>query len=114
MKETNLDLMRHLLGSIDLSDFQDEKEMSEEDRKNYVAAISNAFKWIEKDIKKGMYEQLLFTFSHSDDMDKITLGQGTVNGMSILLEKWTLINQEYEKLPSEEKPFDKHNPIGEF
>lgn len=119
MSETNIDLMRHLLGSVDLSDLDivdvaKPEEMSEIDRKEYVAAISSVFPRLEKDIKRAMMQQLLLTFSTADNMDKVALGQGTFNGMSLLLNFWRKAHQEHvgEGIPEEEG--DKNSPINEL
>lgn len=118
MSESNFDLMRNLLGSVDLSDLDitevsKKEEMSEGKRKEYCSAISTVFLILEKDIKRLMYKQLLLTFSTADNMDKIALGQGTFNGMSLLLEHWRIAHLEYIGKPQPEK-FDKHLPIGEI
>lgn len=120
-QEKALILLRNELGSIDLSDLdildieevQGEEEMSEADRKAYCSAISAVFPRLEKDIKRAMYQQLLLTFSTADNMDKITLGQGTFNGMSLLLRHWRIAHLEHSEKGKPKEEFDRHSPIGE-
>jgi hypothetical protein len=119
MSETNLDLMHHLLGSIDLSDLDivevaGEEEMNEGERKDYCATISAVFPRLEKDIKRAMYKQLLLTFSTADNMDKVALGQGTFNGMSLLLDKWRIAHVEHTSKIVPKEEMDKHNPVPEI
>ena len=75
-----LKLLRHSLGSIDLSDIEQE-EMSEAEAKEYNAAISAVFPRIEKDIKKFLYEQLLFMSNEAQTWDHVLFGRGTYNGL---------------------------------
>jgi hypothetical protein len=111
-KATSLDLMRQILGSITIQDIE-EKDLSETERKAYCAAIFAVYPRIEKDILRATNEQLRLTFETADNMDKVTLGQGTVNGMSILLELWKKAASEYEAKSGKED-FDENNPIAEL
>ena len=113
MKEEKLTLkmMRELLSIVDISDIE-EKELTEVERKDYCAAIFAVFPRLEKDIKRAAFQQLKLTFESADNMDKVALGQGTVNGMSVLLELWKKANIEYQAQPKED--FDKNNPLSEI
>jgi len=111
-KDKSLELLRHELGSIDLSDIKKE-ELNESERKEYCASISAVFPRIEKDIKKFLYEQLMFSANQAEDWDRVIFGRGTFNGMDILLNFWKIAHLEHSaKEPKEE--FDKSSPVGEL
>lgn len=104
-------LLRHQLGSIDLSDIEN-KEMTEAERKEYCAAISGIFPRLEKDIKKVMYEQVLKT-ADAPDWEKVNYGRGTMNGISLLYELWKEAYMEHlGRIPQGD--FDRSSPIGEI
>ena len=108
----SIEVIRHQLASIDLCDME-EKKMSESERKEYVAAISAVFPRLEKDIKRFLHEQLMFIANQAQDMNQISFGRGTFNGMDLLLSHWRKAHLEHTvKEPKEE--FDKHDPVGEI
>ncbi len=97
-EKLTLELMRHLLGSVDLSDIfsEDEKEESEAERRAYCAAIFAIWPRLEKDLKKMMYEQLIFSSNESEDWFQTILGRGTFNGLSLAFERWKVASAEHE------------------
>lgn len=109
---TDLAVMRHLLASIDLEDIEDEK-MSESERKEYNGAISAVFPRLEKDIKRFLHTQLMFVSNQATDMNQISFGRGTYNGMAILLEHWKKAHLEHTVVEPKED-FDKHEVVGEL
>lgn len=115
-KEQSIELLRHLLGSIDFSDVEDEeKEMSETERREYCSAIFAVWPRLEKDIKKFLHTQLMFSSNEADTWERVIFGRGTFNGLDLLLEHWRKAKTEYEALPKEDKKdFDKNNPISEI
>jgi len=112
MKDS-LKLMRHHLGSIDLSDMVDEKELNEQERRDYCAAIHAVFPRLEKDVKALLYQQLLFGAKESADWEQVIFGRGVMEGPAILLEKWKAAHLEHMNRSNEE-PFDKTNPLSEI
>ncbi len=111
-KELSLEAMRHLLASIDLSDVGDE-EMTPDERKEYNAAISAVFPRLEKDIKRFLHAQLMFVSNNAQDMNQISFGRGTFNGMDLLLNHWKKAHEEHTvKEPKED--MDKHSPVSEL
>lgn len=110
--DNSLEVIRHELASIDLSDIGDE-EMTENERKEYMAAISAVFPRLEKDIKRFLHAQLMFISNNAQDMNQISFGRGTFNGMDLLLNHWRKAHEEHTiKEPKEE--FDKSSPVGEL
>lgn len=73
----------------------DKKEQTEQERRDYCASVFAIFPRIEQDIKSTMYEQLVSTYTEADNWDKILKGQGIMEGMAVLLEKWSLANSEH-------------------
>lgn len=110
-KEPTIALQRNLLASIDLSDTED--ELSETDRRAYCAAIFAVFPRLEKDIKKLLNEQLLFSANQADTWEKVIFGRGTFNGMALLLEKWKEASAEHIA-NSKTEEFDKTNSLPEI
>lgn len=110
---SDLRLLRHHLGSIDLSDLE-EKEMSEGERKEYCAAISAVWPRLEKDIKKFLYRQLLFISNEAETWERVIFGRGTYNGIALLEEHWRQADAEHRGEVKEKSPkkFDEHAPIG--
>ena len=112
MKDETVKLMRHSLGSIDLSDVED-KDITEQERKDYCAAIHAVLPRLEKDLKRFMYQQALFTAKEAANWEQVAFGRGTLDGVAMLLEHWTAAHQEHIN-NSSNKDFDKHNPISEM
>jgi len=115
IKDNSLKLIRHLLGSIDLSDIeakQDRKDMSEADRKAYCAAIFAVWPRLEKDIKEFLYDQLMFSSNEAETWERVIFGRGSFNGMDLLFEHWKKAVSEHQ-VP-EEGEFNKNNPISEI
>lgn len=115
MSKESIELIRHGLGIIDLSDINDdEEEMPEQERREYCATIHAVFPRLEKDIKKFLAKQLLFVSNKSENWEQVLVGRGAFGGMDLLLEHWRIANQEHidRSLPTES--FDKHNPIGDI
>ena len=111
-KELSLEAMRHLLASIDLSDV--EEDMNENERKEYIAAISAVFPRLEKDIKRFLHLQLMFVSNNAQDMNQISFGRGTFNGMDLLLNHWKKAHFEHTAKGAPEEEGDKYSPIVEL
>ena len=94
MKDQSIELQRKLLGSIDLKDLE-EKDQSAEDRKNYCAAIFSVFPRLEKDLKRFMHEQLMFSSIQAATWEQVLFGRGTFNGLDLMLEHWKTAAAEY-------------------
>ena len=116
INEDSLKLLRHQLASIDLGDIEKE-EMSEAETKEYNASISAVFPRLEKDIKKFLYEQILFAVNQSNSWEQVIFARGTYNGMNLLLHHWrNAFNQHNERIKNEgeDKKFDRNKIIGEI
>ncbi len=96
--------------------------LDEKERRAHNAAIFATFPRLERDIKAKMYEQLINTYSIgigvADTKDKvgfeIVRGNGIMEGMAILLEKWKIDAQAHEADAKPEEKFDEHEVIGEI
>ena len=99
-----------------------EENLDEDKVKAHNAAIFAVWPRLEKTIKEKMYEQLIQTYSENVGMAKtreeIVLatvrGNGILEGMAILLEKWRLDAQAHEGEGKPKEPFDKNNPLPEI
>ena len=119
IKDDSVKLMRHLLGSIDLSDIEDKKfrkDMSTSDRDAYCAAIFAVWPRLEKDLKEFMYDQLMFASLNTESFEQLLVARGTFNGFDLLFDFWRTAASEYEAKPKEDlgQPEDINNPIGQI
>lgn len=111
--DQTIELLRHQLGSVDLSDIED-KEMTEGERKEYCASISAVFPRLEKDIKHFLHQQLLFVSNSAENWEQVVFGRGTFNGINLLLEHWEKAHLEHQERGREDRDFDRASPIGEL
>ena len=109
--EFSLEILRHFLGSIDFKDIED-KEMPENERKEYCATISAVFPRLEKDMKKFLHEQLIFAANNAQNWEQVLFARGTFNGISLLLDYWK--KALIEHMTGGEEKFDKHSPVGQL
>jgi hypothetical protein len=112
-KQEMLTVMRHALGSIDLSDAKDEVEMSDQERKDYCAAIFAVMPRLEKDLKRFMYTQLRFTMQNATDWEQVMFGRGCFDAMGMLLDHWQQASDEHINRSNGED-FNKHAVIAEM
>ena len=111
-KEPTIALQRNLLGSIDLSNI--EGEQSEDERRAHCSAIFAVFPRLEKDLKKFMHAQLMFSSMEADTWEKVIFGRGTFNGLSLMYEHWQKASAEHVSNAEKKEDFDKSSPIGEL
>ena len=109
MSKDSLKLMRKHLGSIDLSEVEDEKPMSESERRDYVAAIHAVYPRLEADVKRFLYRQLLHTGKEAATWEQVIFGRGSFDGMAQLLAHWKLADDEMRNGGEEE--FDGNKPL---
>lgn len=112
-KEPTLELQRKLLASINLSDLEN-KEETEQERKDYCAAIFAVFPRLEKDIKRFLYEQLIFSSNEAETWEQVIFGRGTFNGLKLLLEYWDVAAKEHVTNSNKEEKFDLNSPLAEI
>ena len=110
--EPTISLQRNLLGSISIEDVLEEDE-TEADRKAYCAAIFAVFPRLEKDLKKFLHAQLLYSANEAETWERVIFGRGSFNGMALLLENWKIAAKEHEANSGQKEDFDKHSPISE-
>ena len=108
----DIDLMREQLGSIKLSDT--EEEMTEQERREYCAAIFAVYPRLEKDIKRFLYKQLEESIARAETWEQVIFGKGTFNGMVYLMEKWKQANDEHIASVPPGTKFNPHNPLIEI
>lgn len=116
-KSPSLELFRHQLGSIDLSDIEDKKfrkDLSTAERAAYCAAIFAVWPRIQKDLKEFMHDQLMFAALNTENWDQVLMSRGTFNGFDLLFDHWEKAALEYEAAPKDKEPVDEHNPISQL
>lgn len=114
MGEKSLQLIRHQLGSVDLSDVREDPELKEEEQKNYDAAISAVMHHLERDIKRLQYQQLEFMGLNAEHYGQVIFGRGTFNGADLLLHLWKEAHTRHlARSEGNEQP-DQSTPIGEI
>lgn len=88
-------LLRHQLGSINLDDARDVKEMTEDERAEYLGRVAVAWKLImEPMLKKFVISQEEFMAKNANGEIQYAFSRGTINGL-------LLVRDELEKLYSE-------------
>lgn len=88
--ENSAKLLKHQLGSIDLSDIEELKEIKLKDNEAAARAgdVETFYKaHFEKVLKLFIQKQLEFIGTEAIDMDKLTFGRGTINGF-MLIKEW--------------------------
>ena len=103
-------LQRHLLGAIDLSDVEDTQ--TEQEHKDYCAAIFAVWPRLEKDCKKFMHEQLMFSANQAETWEQVLMGRGMFAGIELLFQHWNKVQAEHFNTKGDK--FDEHNPISEI
>jgi hypothetical protein len=107
-------LIRHQLGSIDLSDVEIE-EMSENERAQYIGVAVGAFgNTIKQEAKKLLKAQEEYLSRTVDNEKTLMFSRGTVNGIMLILETYEDYRKEY--IAREKKPddFDPRNLFPEI
>ena len=107
----DLKLIRHRLGSIDLTDAEP-RDRNEEQQRDYCASIHAVFPRIEADIKRLIYHQVLWSAKESENWDQILFSRGVIEGMAMLLELWSQAHHEHQARSLNE-PFEPNNPLAE-
>lgn len=106
--------LRHSLGLIDVADLE-RKEESEQDRRDYCAAIFAIFPRLKKDLYQAMSEQWDFTMNKAEIWEQSLLGRGGFSMADVLLKKWeTAANEYVAKSKDKKEEFDKHSPLPEI
>lgn len=116
-KNASLELFRHQLGSIDLSDIQDKKfrqEMSEQDRSAYCASIFAVWPRLKKDLKEFMYDQLMYAMNNTETFEQLLVARGTFNGFDLLFDFWQQAAAEHEAKGKLDEAEDENNPINKI
>lgn len=108
----SIQAVRHALGSVDLSDA--ESELTEAEQRQHNAAIAAVLHRLERDVKKFLYDQLLFTANEADTWERVVFGRGSFNGMDLLLEHWRRLAAEHRAALKPKEPFDPHSPVPEI
>lgn len=107
-------LIRHQLGSIDLSDVEIE-EMTESERAQYLGVAVGAFgNTIKQEAKKLLKAQEEYLSRTVDNEKTLMFSRGTVNGIMLILETYEDYRKEY--IAREKKPddFDPRNLFPEI
>ena len=110
----DLKLIRHTLGSIDLSEVEDEKEMSEAERQAYVASIHAVWPRLSRDIRRFMLHQLMFNSKEAETWEQVLFGRGVLDGMAQVYNHWQIAHLEHQEINKTDDGFDKHSVVGEI
>lgn len=107
-----VELNRKQFGLISVEDLDDLMEdLSENEKKQYVANIASIYDILEKEIKLAIAKQGNFIVRFAEDWEQTLLGRGGVSFGDVLLERFkNLKSQHVENIRPKEK-FDKHDVI---
>jgi hypothetical protein len=113
--DKSLILIRHQLGSIDLSDIDELKnELMSDTESSARAGDAELFytRYFEKVLKLLTQYQLEFIGTQAKNIEELGFGRGTINGL-ILIKEWfdKQVNASRARFSKEEKPKPGDNPV---
>lgn len=108
---TSVKLMRHLLGSVDLSDVKPIQTMKEGERRDFAASIAIVFPKIQRVIKPLIDEQKDAGYTLEGDTQFI---KGTMNGIYLVLEAFENLKDEHVEDTKPKEDFDPHASLPEL
>lgn len=104
-----VELTRHLLGSISLSDIRDKGEMTDEERLIYLNKVATIYESvIQPTIKKMIIAQQEFMANEADGIRQIDFSRGTINGLMLVMDKFRDSYNEYLELTRPPETFDRN------
>ncbi len=116
-EQPNVRLMRHLLGSIDLSDIE-EKKMTETERREYCAKVAGMFSLLEEGVKILTRAQEEWMARQSNGPEQFEIGRGTNNGILLVEEHFQKFRDEHIQNIKEERDkggkFDKSKVVADL
>lgn len=107
---------RHVLGSINLSDLVDVNLLTPTDKLNYLKEAEGMFQntTFQNELKTMIQAQLEFIALNAANYEEVIMGRGTMNGLSLMLERFSTLHNEYKQATKlEDKDFDPFNPLPE-
>lgn len=116
-KTTNeklIEINRHCIGSINLTDIVNVDRLTPAERLDYLKGAEHIFKSpiFQNELKIMIQTQLEFIGWNSADFEQVLMGRGTLNGIDLLMERFSKLYEEYKQATRpEDKDFDKFNPL---
>ncbi len=99
-------LIRHQLGSIDLSD-REPIRLEGEARETYLARLSSTYEIYKNELDKLLVTQEQYMGRQVEDEKQLMFARGTVNGIMLVMDIFDGYMEEYKAINSGRKPFDK-------
>jgi len=105
------ELMRHQIGSINLSDLIDISTLTLSERKKYLQDAETLWNnpVFKNEIKFIIQKQIEFIGMEARDILEVSVGRGTVNGATLLSERIQALHIEYIE---DTKPKEKFDEFG--
>jgi len=103
-------LNREQLGSLEL-DLAGTTGLSEDEIKERNAAVSSNFKIIELTIKRLLIAQQEFMANQCENEKQLLFGRGSINGISLVLEKFKKYKSQHDELTKPSEEFNPHKII---
>ena len=98
---------RNQLGSIDLLSIN-KSDKSENEIKERNSAIATSYKHIERTIKNLIIAQQEFMANQCENEQQLLFGRGTMNGLSLVLEKMKKYKGQHDEDLKPDENFEKH------
>ena len=92
----------------------EEKDQTEQERRDYCAAIFASFPRLETDIKQALHARLVYTAMETKNWEDLMMNRGIMEGMTILLEQWRAAQGEHISNNSAKPEFNQFNPVSEI
>jgi hypothetical protein len=107
---------RHVLGSINLSDVVDINSFTPADKLNYLKEAEGVYQneVFQNELKMMVQAQLEFIGLNAANYEEVIMGRGTMNGIDLMLERFSILHNEYRQaIKPEDKNFNEFNPLPE-
>ncbi len=105
-------LMRHCLGSIDLSDIKENDFEDGNDRKEYLSKIASVvLPIVENRAKILINRQKDFISTEANGTDQMWFARGSINGLILILESFEKDRDEFLEMTKPAEKFDKQKVI---
>jgi len=117
--EAIVEINRHQIGLIELSDVDTTKQMSDSERKIYLQKAESiwANDVFQKEVGNIIQKQMEFAVCQTSGQDQTYIARGTINGVSLLHERLEELHNEYQELSKPPqvpgKDFDRFKMIPE-
>jgi len=104
-------LNNNQLGLISVKDLDELESMAPDKRKAYVGRIAAVWDLIEKELENAIRLQVDYAIRQAKSWEDVLVARGSINGLAVILERFSKLNQEHFENTKPKEKFDKHEVI---